>query len=118
MGRALGEFEQMVLYALLHLGDDAYGVSIRRTIESRAKRDVSPGAVYTTLERLENRSLVCSRVARVTDERGTRERKYFELRPEGVLELKRSRDALAGMARGLGPTLAALAEQAAGQVGA
>ena len=52
MGKSLGEFEQMILFALVSLGDDAYGASIRREIVSRTGRDVSAGAVYTVLDRL------------------------------------------------------------------
>ena len=60
----LGEFEQLILFSVLQLGDDAYGVSIRETIEERAGRIVSSGAIYTTLGRLEARGLVRSRTER------------------------------------------------------
>jgi DNA-binding PadR family transcriptional regulator len=58
---ALGEFEQVVLLAILRLGDDAYGVTIRAEIEKCTGREPAPGALYTTLDRLEDKSLVRSR---------------------------------------------------------
>ena len=61
MGRSLGDFEQMILFALVALGEEAYGASIRREIVSRSGREVSAGAVYTVLERLERSALVTSR---------------------------------------------------------
>ena len=61
-GEFLGEFEQLVLIALLRLGDEAYGMAVRREIEARAGRDVSIGAVYATLDRLESKGLVRSRL--------------------------------------------------------
>jgi len=72
MSRALGEFEQLILFALLELGDDAYGASIGRAIEERTGREVSPGAVYTALDRLGSRGLVSSEVGEPTAERGRR----------------------------------------------
>jgi PadR family transcriptional regulator PadR len=112
MGRTLGEFEQMVLYAVLHLREDgAYGVAIRRAIEARTGRDVSPGAVYTTLERLENRELVASEAG--TDQERGRPRRYYRLLPAGALELQRSRERVTAMAEGLEAELGALAAKAA-----
>ncbi len=102
----LGEFEQLLLFALLHLEDDAYGVSIRRLIESRAGRTVSAGAVYTALERLERRGFVASRLGEPTPERGGKRKRYYRLEAPGHLALERSRDALARMQRGLAPGLA------------
>lgn len=102
----LGEFEQLVLFALLRLEDDAYGVTVRREIERRTGRDISSGAVYTTLSRLEARSLVTSRVGTTTPARGGRRRKYYALTPEGAELLHRSYDALQRMASGVAPALA------------
>ena len=110
MGKALGEFEQLVLFALLELGDDAYGVSIRRMIEERTGRSLSAGAVYTTLKRLENRGLVRGRFGPPTPTRGGRRKRCYELLPEGARTLKTSYDNLSAMARGLLPRLDALAE--------
>ena len=112
MGRALGEFEQLILFALLELGEDAYGASIGRAIEARTGRDVSPGAVYTALDRLGARGLVVSEVGDPTPERGGRRRKYYRLEPEGAVELRRSVDALRAMSAGL---LTRLEEMATGE---
>ena len=62
MGKSLGDLEQMILFSLISLGEDAYGASIRREIVRRTGREVSAGAVYTVLERLESTGLVVSRV--------------------------------------------------------
>ena len=80
----LGEFEQLILFSVLHLGDDAFGVSIREAIEERTGREVSAGAIYTTLGRLEDRGLVVSRVGEPTPGRAGRPRKYYTL--EGTRE--------------------------------
>lgn len=106
MPNHLGEFEQLILFALLRLDDDAYGVSIRREIERRTGRDVSAGAVYTTLSRLEARALVDSRVGDTTPARGGRRRKYYVLTSEGAELLQRSYEALQRMASGVTPALA------------
>jgi DNA-binding PadR family transcriptional regulator len=100
----LGEFEQLVLFAVLHL-DDAYGVSIRREIESRTGRAVSAGAIYTTLERLEARGLVASSWGHPTPERGGKRKRYYVLRPAGREALARSWQAVRAMARGVAPKL-------------
>ena len=88
----LGEFEQIVLLAILRLGDDAYGVPIRREIEKRGERKVTVGALYSTLDRLEAKGYVSSWFADPTAERGGRSRRYFRLQPAGVEAL------LSGMA--------------------
>lgn len=97
----LGEFEQLVLLALVRLGPDAYGATVRREIERRARREVSISAVYTTLERLEQKGLVRSRVGEPTAERGGRRRRHFELLPLGARALREAYSALAGMTAGL-----------------
>jgi PadR family transcriptional regulator PadR len=97
----LGEFEQMVLLALVRLGPDAYGATVRREIEGRARREVSISAVYTTLERLERKGLVRSRIGEPTRERGGRRRRHFELLPLGGRSLREAYDALAGMTAGI-----------------
>jgi PadR family transcriptional regulator PadR len=101
----LGEFEQLLLFAVLRLGDDAYGVAIRQAIEMRTGRTVSAGAVYTALERLEQQSLVSSRFGEPTPERGGKRKKYYRLETAGARALKRAHDALTSMARGLAPKL-------------
>jgi DNA-binding PadR family transcriptional regulator len=98
---ALGEFEQLVLFALVRLGADAYGATVRREIQSRTGRQVSISAVYTTLERLEQKGLVRSRTGEPTAERGGRRKKHFELLPLGTRALKVAYDAFTQMAHGL-----------------
>jgi PadR family transcriptional regulator, regulatory protein PadR len=101
VGKTLGEFEQMILFALLALGDEAYGATIRREIEERAGREVSPGAVYTVLDRLERSALVSSYVGAPTSERGGRRRKHYRLRPEGARLLAEARARMQRMEEGL-----------------
>ena len=98
---SLGEFEQVVMLAILRLGTDAYGVPIRREIAACTDRDPSPGALYTTLERLEGKGLVRSRFGDPTPERGGRAKRYYSLRPRAVDALKESRRALVALWRGL-----------------
>ena len=104
----LGEFEQLVLFALLRLGPDAYGATIRREIEARTTRSLSISAVYTTLERLEQKGLVRSRIGEPSAERGGRRRKHFELLPLGARTLKVAYDAFSNMTEGLEQRLKAL----------
>ena len=101
-GDFLGAFEEIVLLAVIHLGKDAYGMTIRREIESRAGRSVSIGAVYSTLERLEAKGYVSSSYADPSVERRGRARRYFQIESLGSEGLVRSREVLAGMWRGLG----------------
>ncbi len=79
----LGEFEQAVLLAILRLRDNAYGVTIRRDISERTGRDVSFGAVYATLERLEAKGFVSSRFGEPTPERGGKRKRYFRVEAPG-----------------------------------
>jgi PadR family transcriptional regulator len=97
----LGEFEQLVLIALLRLGRDAYGATVRREIEERAHRELSIAAVYTTLERLEQKGFVRSWIGEPTPQRGGRRRKHFELLPRGTHALKAAHQAYARMTAGL-----------------
>jgi PadR family transcriptional regulator PadR len=97
----LGEFEQLVLLALLHLKDDAYGVTIRQEIEARTGREAGLGSVYKTLERLEGKGLVGSRVGEPTAERGGRRKKFYRVSPLGVRALRQSLRAIRAMARGV-----------------
>ena len=108
MTPVLGEFEQLVLIALVRLGPDAYGATVRREIEARAGREVSISAVYTTLERLEQKGLVRSRIGEPTAERGGRRRRHFELLPLGSRALKVAYDAFTGMTAGVERRLKAL----------
>lgn len=113
MGKSLGEFEQMVLFALVALGDEAYGASIRREIVRRTGREVSAGAVYTVLERLERAGLVASRVGEPTPERGGRRRKHYHVLADGARSLRTARDQMARMEAGLGDVLDRLAGEGA-----
>jgi DNA-binding PadR family transcriptional regulator len=97
----LGEFEQLILLAPVRLGPDAYGATVRREIEERAGREVSISAVYTTLERLEQKGLVRSRIGEPTPERGGRRRRHFELLPLGARSLGAAYRALTGMTAGI-----------------
>jgi DNA-binding PadR family transcriptional regulator len=97
----LGEFEQLVLIALARLGSDAYGMSIWQDIAGRTGRDVSLGAVYKTLERLEDKGLVASRVGAPTPARGGRRKKHFKLQAPGHRALRQSLRALRRMTEGL-----------------
>jgi len=112
MASHLGEFEQLILFALLRLGDEAYGVTVRQEIEDRTGRDVSQGAVYTALGRLEERRFVSSRTAEATPERGGRRRKYYALEPGGARALHRVYSEVQVMASGVVPRLVDLAEGA------
>lgn len=97
----LGEFEQMVLLAILRTEDNAYAVPIRREIEVRAERRVSRGALYTTLERLEAKGFVESRMGDSTSERGGRSRRTYTVSAPGLAALENSRAAMASLWQGL-----------------
>ncbi len=97
----LGEFEILVLAALVRLDADAYGVSIRAEIEKRSKRSVSFGALYTTLSRLEAKGLVASRLGGATAERGGRAKRYYKLSALGRQQLERSIASLGRMIEGI-----------------
>lgn len=90
-GDFLGEFEQMVLVAVVRQEDEGYGMSIRREIEERAGREVTIGAVYATLDRLEQKGFVRSREGEATPVRGGRARRHFELTEEGAGALRTAR---------------------------
>ncbi len=106
MGRdSLGEFEQLVLLAILRLGADVYGVPIVREIEERTGRSVSRAAVYIALRRLQEKGLVSSRMADPTPERGGRAKRYFRVEPAGLESVKESRRALNSMWEDLDPVL-------------
>ena len=105
MADHLGDFEQLVMLAVLRLDADAYGTSIRDELKARAEREVSPGAIFTTLERLESRGLVTSRYGEPTPERGGRSKRYYKLSAEGRRSLARSLRAVRRLMQGLEPTL-------------
>jgi len=103
---SLGEFEQVVLLAVLRLGDAAYAVSVRDEILDRTGRDVSRGSIYITLDRLETKGYLRSWLADPTPERGGRAKRYYALRPRAVEALRDSRRALVALWKGLEATLA------------
>lgn len=102
---ALGEFEQSLLLAIAHLGDAAYGVTIRREIEKRTRRDIAVGALYTSLARLERKGYVRSTMSESTPQRGGRAKRHFVMTRAGAAALRQSRDRLARMWDGLSPDL-------------
>jgi PadR family transcriptional regulator, regulatory protein PadR len=106
---SIGEFEQLLLLAVLRLGDDAYGVTIRRAIEDATGRTVTAGAVYTALGRLESRGLVASRPGETAPERTGMRRRYYRVQPEGARVVDRSLRHLEAMATGLRPEIVRLA---------
>ena len=107
----LGEFEQLILFSLLQLGENAYGVTIRELIHERTGRSVSSGAIYTALGRLEERGMVSSRIGEPTPGRAGRPRKYYQLKPAGARALEDSYVTIQAMAGGLLPRLRKLAER-------
>jgi PadR family transcriptional regulator, regulatory protein PadR len=101
MADFLGEFEQLILFALLRLGDEAYGVTVRDEIESRTGREISAGAVYTALERLETRGFVSSWFGEPTAARGGRRKRHYRIEPAGQRALRRAYQGVQSMARGV-----------------
>jgi DNA-binding PadR family transcriptional regulator len=97
----LGEFEHIIVLALLRLQDRAYGVTVRQEIELRTKRDVSIGAVYATLDRLEAKGYVKSRYGEPTPERGGRSKRFFRVTAKGLTAVNRTHRALQSMTEDL-----------------
>ena len=97
----IGQFEQAVLVALIRLGKDAYGRAILNEVQERLARDVSAGAVYATLERLEAKGLASSKLAPGTAIRGGRARRYFTPTGAGVRALNDAKSATDMLWRGL-----------------
>ena len=96
-----GEFEQMVLLAILQLGEEAFALSVIHELDRRARRPVSRGALYKTLERLEEKGLLDWEVEEATPGRGGHPRRLFRVTSSGVATLKVSRDALLRLWEGL-----------------
>ena len=97
----LGEFEHIIVLALLRLEDRAYGVTVRQEIEFRTHREVSIGAVYATLNRLETKGFVKSHCGDPTPERGGRSKRFFRVTAKGVSAVNRAQRALHSMTEGL-----------------
>jgi PadR family transcriptional regulator, regulatory protein PadR len=98
---SLGEFEQIVLLAILRLGDNAYGVTIRSEIAACTRRDPAPGALYTTLDRMEEKRLVRSWLGDATPQRGGRAKRYFALSKTGRAALIHAQRAYRSLLDGL-----------------
>ena len=96
----LGEFEQIVLLAILRLGDNAYGVTIGAEITACTRREPAPGALYTTLDRLEDKGLVTSRLGDPTPQRGGRAKRYFVLNSKGLAAITRAQQSYRRLLKG------------------
>ena len=108
--KTIGDFEQLVLFALVRLGADAYGVTIRGEIEKRTGRAISAGALYTALDRMEKRGLVASRLGDPTPQRGGKRKRLYTLQPAGERALARVYESLRLMASGVAARLRAAKE--------
>jgi PadR family transcriptional regulator, regulatory protein PadR len=100
-GDLLGSLEHIVLLAVARLGADAYGMTVRQEILKRTGRDLSIGAVYATLERLEQKRYVSSSLGEPTAERGGRAKRHFQIEGAGEQALATSQDAIRRMSMGL-----------------
>jgi DNA-binding PadR family transcriptional regulator len=99
---ALGDLEQLVLLAILHLGDDAYGVTIAEVLREKAGRDLAMATVYTTLERLESKGYLDSRLGDPTAARGGKRKRFFRVNAAGERAVRESLAALRALTAGLG----------------
>jgi len=97
----LGEFEHIVILALLRLSGRAYGVTVRQEIQTRIGREVSIGAIYATLDRLEDKGYVTSFLGEPTPERGGRSKRFFRATAKGLAAVNRTQTAFLKMADGL-----------------
>lgn len=101
----LGDFEKMVLLAILQLGGESYGAPILEEIETRTGQTPSSGSLYVALRRMERRGLLSSSFGDPTPERGGRAKRFFRVQPEALRLLRRSQEIWESMAQGLGPVL-------------
>jgi DNA-binding PadR family transcriptional regulator len=101
MSEVLGEFEQVVLLGILRLGDAAYGASIREEIAVCTGREPTPGALYTTLDRLEGKGMVRSRMGEPTAERGGRAKRFFVVTEKGSAAVVAAQTAYKRLLQGL-----------------
>jgi DNA-binding PadR family transcriptional regulator len=100
-GDYLGNFELMVLLALMRLGEDAYGVTIANELENQTGREVVVASVYATLERLQDRGFVRASLGDATPERGGRAKRYFRITGAGMREVREARRCLINLWKGL-----------------
>ena len=101
----LGDLEQMVLLAVLQSGEDAYGGSVSRELEARAERKVSRGALYVTIDRLEKKGMLSSRLGESTPGRGGRRKRHLEVTPTGVATLRAAKKSWTSLWAGLDEVL-------------
>lgn len=97
----LGTFELTVMLVLIRLAENAYGLPIANEIEMKSGREVSLGSIYATLDRLEAKGLVCSKLGEPTPERGGRAKKYFSVTAKGVREVRETQRLLKQLWQGL-----------------
>ena len=104
--QSLGEFELIVLLAVMQLGEEeAHTLAVVAAIRQRTGRQVQRAAAYVTLQRLEKKDLVASWLAEPRSERGGKRRRYFRVEPRGLRAVREARAALRNMWRGLEPAL-------------
>jgi PadR family transcriptional regulator PadR len=101
MAEVLGTFEQAVLLALVRLDEDAYGRAVLKEVQERLGREVAAGAVYATLERLEGKALIASRLGPGTPARGGRARRYYSIAAAGIRALNEAKAVAEGLWQGL-----------------
>jgi PadR family transcriptional regulator, regulatory protein PadR len=100
--RMLGAFEEEVLLVILHLEDNAYGVTIRRMWQEVMGRRISVGAIYATLDRLEQKGFIRSELGEATLERGGRAKRFYKIAAPGIQALNETRVGREKMIEGLG----------------
>jgi PadR family transcriptional regulator, regulatory protein PadR len=98
---SLGEFEQIVLLAILRVGKDAYGVTIGSEIQNQTGRVPAPGALYTTLDRLEEKGFVRSQMGDPTPQRGGRAKRFFKVTSIGVQAVTKAQQSYQKLMKGL-----------------
>ncbi len=100
-GKYLGDFEQLVMLAVMRLGEDAYGMTVRREIEAGSERQVSLGAIYATLDRLEDKGFVSSALGETTRGRRGRAKRFFRAQAPGVRALQSALASLDRLRQGI-----------------
>lgn len=98
---SLGELERLILLAVLHCGDDAYGYTVQKQLAAKIERTLALGAIYTTLERLEKKGFVSSRIAGPSPGRGGRPKRLFTIRASGIRAINSAQDEWLKLAHGL-----------------
>ncbi len=102
--RDLGRFNHLLLLAVMRLGDEAYGMTIRRELAEHTGREIAVGAIYTALARLETRGYVRSRLGDPTPERGGRAKRFYRVLAAGSKAVERAEAAFVALGRELGRT--------------